>query len=392
MSRPRKILVVTTTRAEYGILSSVLAALDNDVSTELQLVAAAAHMSALHGGGIETIREEYPKAIPLEILGEDDTAKGMGRAVGIGCQKFSELLPALAPDIVLLTGDRFELMAFALPCLFSLVPIAHLHGGELTFGAIDDAVRHAVTKLACIHFVSTPQYRARVIQLGEDPAFVHLVGAPALDDFEQSSRLTRSELERDLRFNLGGDFGLVTFHPETRSGSESSISGVRHLCAALRAAPVKAIISAPNADAGGMALREEIVSFVASEPDRFLLVESLGRERYFSLMRHAAFMAGNSSSGILEAPSFELPVVNLGDRQAGRVRAGNVIDTPSTTPEILAAITKALSPQFRNSLKGMENPYRPLGSLHVGRRIVEILKSVPLGPHLIRKRFHDRVA
>jgi UDP-N-acetylglucosamine 2-epimerase (non-hydrolysing)/GDP/UDP-N,N'-diacetylbacillosamine 2-epimerase (hydrolysing) len=268
------------------------------------------------------------------------------------------------------------------------IPIAHIHGGELTEGAIDDSVRHAITKLASLHFPATEIYRRRIIQMGESPHRVFNFGAPGLDQIYSSALLTRAELEEDLGFNLDEPVALVTYHPVTRE-AENAVEQVRCLLTAIKESGVKAVFTMANADAQGALINDRLRAACAGSPERFKWVPHLGHRRYLSCLRYLALMVGNSSSGLTEAPSFRLPVVNIGDRQRGRVRALNIIDVPGDEAAIRKAIKRAISPQFRASLRRMRNPYDRFHDGRTSERIKNVLRDTSLSTELIKKEFYD---
>jgi UDP-hydrolysing UDP-N-acetyl-D-glucosamine 2-epimerase len=281
-------------------------------------------------------------------------------------------------------GDRFEMLSAATAALPLRVPLAHIHGGEITEGALDDAVRHAMTKLSHLHFVATEEYAARVIGLGEEPWRVIVSGAPALDNLRVLQLMPRDELERTFELEAGRPFLLATWHPVTLQ-PEQGAAQLEALLDALQASGLPAVITYPNADMGSAAIIERLRAFAAGRAD-VRLVRNLGTRAYFSAMAHAAAMIGNSSSGIIEAASFQLPVVNIGDRQRGRVRGINVIDCAPAVDAIGAALAEAISPSFRQALRGCRNPY---GDGAAAARIVDTIASVPLDDRLLRKRFHE---
>jgi UDP-hydrolysing UDP-N-acetyl-D-glucosamine 2-epimerase len=289
---------------------------------------------------------------------------------------------------VVLLGDRFELLAPAISALMLQIPVAHIHGGELSEGAIDDSVRHAITKFASIHFAATEVYRRRIIQMGESPTRVFDFGAPGLDQMYRSTLLTQPQLEKDLGFSLEDPLALVTYHPATRD-TGSTEPQVRALVTAIKASGLKAVFTMSNADAQGALINARLQAACAQNPGRFKWIPHLGHRRYVSCLRYFAVMVGNSSSGLTEAPSFQLPVVNIGDRQRGRVRANNVIDVPCSRAAILRGIKKAISRQFRASLRGLRNPYDRFRDGHNSERIKDVLKHIALSDDLLKKSFHD---
>lgn len=381
----RRIGVVTTSRADYGIYRPLLHGILAQPGLELCLIVSGMHLCPQFGLTVGDIEAEgMPIARRVETLLENDTPLGVARSLGLAVGNLAPALDELRPDLLLVLGDRFEMLAAACAAAPLKIPLAHLHGGELTQGALDDAFRHAMTKLSHLHFVATRAYASRVIQMGEEPWRVTVCGALGLVNLESVGLLERTALETRLGLDLQPAPLLVTFHPETLA-VEAPLTQAGELLAALEQVERPLVFSLPNADAGGVALGLRLKEFVARHP-RGVICDNLGTQVYFSLMALAAAMVGNSSSGIIEAPSFRLPVVNIGDRQAGRIRAANVIDVACRRQDIARAIAQASSPAFRQGLKNLVNPYSqpdPVGA------ILERLKAVDLGPGLINKRFHD---
>ncbi|HEY6234485.1 MAG TPA: UDP-N-acetylglucosamine 2-epimerase, partial [Candidatus Elarobacter sp.] len=306
------------------------------------------------------------------------------KSMGLGTIAFAESYARARPDVLLAVGDRFEMHAAVMAALPFGIPVAHVHGGEVTEGAIDDALRHGITKVAHLHFTSTQTYRERVIQLGEEPWRVTVSGAPSLDNLRTVRLLSRAELAARLGVPFDPAPLLVTFHPVTRE-IERTPAQIDALLAALHALRHPAVFTLPNADTGGQLVAQRVRAFVASHTNAWI-ADNLGTEAYFSVMNLAAAMAGNSSSGIIEASSFELPVVNVGSRQAGRIRAANVIDVDDDAASIHAGLQRALHPEFRAALRGLTNPY---DGGDAAAAIVARLRDEPLGDRLMRKRFHD---
>jgi UDP-hydrolysing UDP-N-acetyl-D-glucosamine 2-epimerase len=385
MTRRRRIAVVTTSRADYGIYRPLLQCLANEPAAELKLLAGGSHLVAEHGytiGSIET--DGFAIDERLEFLLAGDQPESIALSTGLAVQAFGRALARLKPDIVVVLGDRFEMHAAAVACSPFAIGLAHLHGGELTIGAIDDAWRHSITKLAHLHFVATDVYARRVAQMGEEEWRIHSVGALGLDNLDGFRPLDRAALEERLGIDIAVPPVILTIHPETR-GDEST-SNPKAALDAIDRLDRPIIITAPNADAGNRALRHELAAF-ANGRTNVRLVDNLGTTSYFSLMHYAAVMVGNSSSGILEAPSFALPVVNVGKRQDGRVRGANVIDCENDEQAIGAGLQRALDPSFKARLARYPNPYRSRGS--VAPQIVEALLAAPTGPALLMKRFVD---
>lgn len=375
----RRIAVVTTTRAEYGLLYWLLKALQADPAVELQLIAGGAHLRPEFGRTIDRIREDgFRVAAEVDFLEAGDDHNATARSIARGVSAFAAAYEKLRPQIVVLLGDRFELLAAASAAVALRIPIAHIHGGESTEGVLDEQVRHAITKMAHLHFVAAEKYGLRVVQMGEDPNRVYLVGAPGLEYIERLEPLKRKELEKLLGISLRKPLVLMTYHPTPGSNGE-----IHEALAALERTGARAVITYANADAGGRAVNAAIETFARSAPHRFRAVSSLGQTGYLSLMRLSDAVFGNSSSGLLEAPTLRVPTVNIGDRQKGRLRAPSVIDCPPRRAAMEKALKKALSASFRKSCVGV-NPYVPG---RVSERIVRVLKRVDLDG--LKKRFYD---
>lgn len=384
----RTIGVVTVGRSDYGIYLPILRKIRSDPDLRFHLLVAGMHLSPEFGLTVNAIREDgFDIGEQVEMLLSSDTPEAIGKSMGLGLIGFSQAYARFRPDILLVLGDRFEMHAAVLAALPFKIPVAHIHGGEITEGAIDDALRHSITKLSHLHFVATEEYARRVKQMGEEEWRVVVTGAPALDNLRTIRKLKREELAEKLRFPLEPPPLLVTFHPVTLE-YEKTEQRVEELLAALSAVELPVIFTAPNADTNGRVIARKIQAYIRSHP-RSCLVSNLGTEAYFNLMDFAVAMVGNSSSGLIEAPSLGLPVVNIGNRQRGRVRAANVIDVGYASGEIREGIRKALEPEFRAALKGIPNPY---GSGYAAEAIVGRLKEVPVDERLIVKRFVDWAA
>lgn len=382
----RRIAVVTTTRADFGIYRPLLRRLADDAGVVLCVIAGGMHLRPEFGMTVDEILDAgLAVAARVDLLSGDDSPAGVADAMARATRGFAEAYAALAPDIVVVLGDRFEMHAAAVAAQPLRIPLAHLHGGELTLGALDDSFRHSMTKLSHLHFVAAEEFRRRILQMGEEPWRVVTCGALGLDNLVDTPPLAAAELERRIGLPLKPAPLLVTVHPETRNPAPAGEQAAPVLDALERAGfPI--VFTAPNADAGGQEIRRRMEGYVAAHPDA-RLVDSLGTPAYFALMGKAAAMVGNSSSGIIEAASFALPVVNVGDRQRGRPRAANVIDVPRRSDAILAAIRRATSEAFRASLADLRNPYA--GDRPAAEIIHRALTSVPLDETLLDKGFVD---
>lgn len=380
----RTVGVVTGTRADYGIYRPVLRQMER-TGLSFELYVCGMHLAREFGHSVDAIeRDGFPIAERIETLLAGDTPEAIATSIGLGAIGFARMFARRRPDILMLLGDRTEMLSAGTAALPFVIPIAHLHGGELTEGVIDDAIRHALSKMSHIHFVSAEAYRDRLVRMGENPERVHVTGAPGLDNVHAARRLDDAALAAAIGLPLAPAPLLVTFHPETLD-YRNTAAHVAELLSALDGANLPAVFTYPNADAQGRTIAGAIEQFAATRP-HCRVVRNLGTDAYLSLMARAAAMVGNSSSGIIEAASFRLPVVNIGDRQRGRLRPANVIDvTPERAP-IEAAIRRAVDPAFRAALNGLKNPY---GDGRAAERIVEVLRTAELGPSLIEKRFYD---
>jgi UDP-hydrolysing UDP-N-acetyl-D-glucosamine 2-epimerase len=380
----RTVGVVSVARSDYGIYKPVLRALAPRDDLRVALFVGGSHLLERFGNTAGEIqRDGFAIAERVDFLDSDDSPASIADSLGRGVGAFAAAFDRNRPDILLVLGDRFEMLAAGLAALPLTIPVAHIHGGESTEGAIDEAARHALTKLSHLHFAATAEYGHRIVQLGEEPWRVTVSGAPALDEIAAFTPLTDDALaERGVR--LRGPTLLVTYHPVTLEHRETEAQ-VASVLDAVEASGLDAVFTYPNADTGHGAVIERVEDFAGAN-DRYTVVKNLGSEAYFTLMSRAAAMVGNSSSGIIEAASFRLPVVDVGIRQRGRLRAANVIHAEADTASITTAIERACSDEFRHALDGLVNP---CGDGHAGERIAEILATVPLDEKLLVKRFHD---
>jgi UDP-N-acetylglucosamine 2-epimerase (non-hydrolysing) len=381
----RAIGVVTVARSDYGHLLPLLEALRAAPDVELAVYVAGSHLVARLGRTADLVEADgWPVTARIDMGIDDDTPAVVAAATGRGMMGFAGAFARRRPDLLVVLGDRYEMLSAALAALPFALPVAHLHGGEVTEGAIDEQIRHAITKLAHLHFVAAEPYAARVRQLGEEAWRVHCCGAPGLDRLHGRATLTREALGARLGRPLGRPTLLVTFHPETLAAGDVPRQA-EELTAALEKVEGHVVATAPGADVAARAIATALDRLAARRPATHL-VATLGDDVYCSLLREADVMVGNSSSGLVEAPTFELPVVNVGERQRGRLRAANVLDVAADREAIAAAVRRALEPEFRRSLTGMVNPY---GDGRAAPRIARVLREVELGPRLIRKRFVD---
>jgi UDP-hydrolysing UDP-N-acetyl-D-glucosamine 2-epimerase len=384
----RKICVVTGSRAEYGLLYWLMKEIEADPDLKLQLVVTGTHLSAQFGDTWKVIEDDgFAIDAKVDIDIGDDTPVGVSRSLGLCVAGMAEAFDKLAPDIVVVLGDRYEILAAAEAAMIARIPIGHIHGGEVTEGAMDDAMRHAITKLASLHFVAAEEYRQRVVQLGEDPDQVFNVGAPGIDNILKLDLMPLPELERDLGLDLADGFFLVTYHPATLGEGEPGAESGEMLLALDEFRDHKVIVTGVNADPGHDRIAGLLSDYANRHPKRVTLHASLGQVRYLSAMKHAAAVIGNSSSGIIEAPALGVPTVNVGDRQKGRLLAPSVIDCSGEAKAISSAIARALNPEFRAGLGDMALPYGEGGA---SRKIKDRLKATDLSL-LARKHFYDAV-
>lgn len=382
----RKICVVTGSRAEYGILSGLIRQLADDSDVELQLVVTGMHLVPEFGLTYRAIEADGMRIDrKVEMMVASDSASGMAKSAGLGALCFVDVFDALVPDVVVVLGDRFEILAVAQTAFLMGLPVAHISGGEVTEGAIDDAVRHAITKFSRYHFVAAETYRRRVVQLGEEPGRVFNVGDPGLDNVARLPLMARAEVERELGLTHDRPFLLVTHHPLTL-GNESVKDSMAALFEALDSVTDhQVVITKSNADAGGRLANQLVDDYVRARPGRAFAFTSLGQLRYLSAMRCCAAVVGNSSSGIVEAPAMRRPTVNIGARQDGRLKASSIIDCATNVAAIKAALARAVSPSFQATVAETVSLY---GQGDASTRIRELLKQVEVGHHL-PKRFHN---
>lgn len=381
----RKICIVTGTRADYGCLRWVMEDIRNTPELELQVIATAMHLAPEFGLTYREIEQDgFAIDSKIEMLLSADTPTALAKSMGLGLIGVGEALQRLRPDLLLILGDRFEIFAAAAAATVARVPIAHAHGGETTEGAFDEAMRHSITKMSHLHFVAAEEYCRRVIQLGEDPARVFLVGGLGVDKIKKLDLLGREALEAALEFKLGDKNLLITFHPVTLEDATSAAQMNELLCALDELEDTHLIFTMPNADTGGRLLIGMIEQFVKSRSNSRAYA-SLGDLRYLSCIRHVDGVIGNSSSGLTEVPSFGKGTVNIGDRQRGRLRAASIIDCEPNQKAIGAALHRLFSPGFRDAVTATRNPYGEGGA---SQKIVQVLRDFPL-QSILKKSFHD---
>ena len=382
----KKICVVTGTRAEYGLLYQLMKLIKNDSEFELQIIVTGMHLSPEFGLTYEQIEEDgFLIDKKIENVTSSDTAIGISKSMGLAQISFSEAYDELKPDLIVLLGDRTEIFSAAAAALVACVPIAHIHGGEITEGAYDDAIRHSLTKMSHVHFTSTEKYRERVIQLGEHPSTVFNVGAIGLDNIQLLDLLSREEFEKSINHKLGKKNILITFHPVTLE-QDTAEEQFRELLLALdQLDDTLLIFTKPNSDKDGRIIVKMIDEFVLNHPNS-IAYTSLGQIRYLSALQYVDAVLGNSSSGIVEVPAFNIPTVNVGDRQKGRICAKSIIHCSPNRKDVKEALLKAFSKEFREQLKVVkDNPY---GDGGCSEKIMSILKK-EFFPKLVHKTFYD---
>ena len=382
----RKICVITGTRAEYGLLFWTMKALQSDIDVELSICATGMHLSPEFGLTYKKILEDgFYITDKVETLLSSDTSVGIAKSIGLGIISFSEVFERIQPDLILVLGDRFEIFAACSAAMVSRIPIAHCHGGEATEGLIDEAIRHSITKMSQIHFTSTEEFKNRVIQLGEQPKNVYNVGALGIENINKLKFLNKNEFEDSINFKLKRINFLVTFHPVTLDSSSAEEQFNELLQAVDKYENTAIIFTKPNADTDGRIIIQMIDEFVSKNSAKAIAFTSLGQLRYLSAIQYMDVVIGNSSSGLIEVPSFKIPTINIGDRQQGRVKAISVIDCDANEFDIEKSIQKAMCPKFKEQIKFSQNPY---GEKNSSAEIIKVLKNTELSG-LIKKKFYN---
>ena len=382
-----RLAVVTVGRSDFGIYEPLLKGAIAHPEVDMSLLVSGMHLAPEFGMTVADIeRSGYPVRHRIEMLVSSDTPEGTAKSMGVGILGFSQIFASDRPDWLVVLGDRFEMFSAAAAALPFRIPIAHLHGGELTFGAIDEAMRHSITKMSHMHFASTAEYASRIVQLGEEPWRVTHCGALSLEHIDDS--VGAAELKSRFGVCIDPPPLVVTFHPVTLQW-EQALAQLDELLAALEEFDHPCVITLPNADASGRAVTARISKFALQNPSLVTIVENFGRAGYFGMLRHASAVVGNSSSGILEAGTFHLPVINIGDRQAGRTKGGNVVDVPPNRSDILAALRLCTSTAYRAGCRGLINPYAPPVGVLPSEVILERLLECPINETLLMKKFHD---
>lgn len=381
-----KICAVTGTRAEYGIIKWILQYINEDPNLELQLIATGMHLSPEFGLTHELITQDgFNITKKIEILLSSDTPVGISKSMGLGMISYADSFSELKPNLLLIVGDRFEIFAAASAAMIARIPIAHIHGGESTEGLIDESIRHSITKMSHLHFTSTDYYKKRIIQLGEHPSRVFNFGAPGLDNIKKLQLKNKNEIFKILELEENDKFFLITFHPVTLENNKSKDFINILIKSLIEFDQYKLIFTLPNADTEGRIIAKRIKEFITEFPSRGKYFKSLGQINYLSAMREASLIIGNSSSGIIEAPSFKIPTINIGIRQKGRIKSDSVIDCRTNKDEILKAIKQGISVEFRKKLISTDNPY---GTGESSKKIVDKIKNIDL-KNIIYKKFYN---
>ncbi len=369
----KKVCIITATRAEYGLLIPIIHQVLEDKQLELQLVVTGTHLSSQHGLTYKEIqRDGFTINEKIDVQMNSDSQIGISKTMGLIMISFAECFKRLMPDMVIILGDRYEMMAIASVATVLKIPICHMYGGETTEGAFDEAFRHSITKMSYLHFTSTEAYRKRVIQLGEDPQRVFNVGATGVENIKKIRLLSKEQIEEQIHFRIDDKTLLVTFHPETLEKDTAEEQFKALLTAINELKECKVIFTNANADIDGNIINHLIKEYVINHEDKAISFSSLGQLRYLSVMKYVGAVVGNSSSGIIEAPSLGTPTVNIGDRQKGRIRANTVIDCLNNKESIVNAIYKALSKEFKDKIKQIENPYE---GKDTSTEIISIIKK-----------------
>ena len=386
MTKKRKVCLITGTRADYGILYWLMDEIRNDDSLTLQLVVTGMHISPEFGLTFQQIEKDgFNIDYKVEMLLSSDTAVATSKSIGLGMIGFADAYETLKPDLVVVLGDRFEIFSAVSSALIARIPVAHIHGGETTEGAYDESLRHSITKMSHLHFTSTEIYQNRVIQLGEQPKQVFNVGALGIDNIGRLQLLSRDEFEKSIDFKLNKRNLLVTFHPVTLENSSAEKQFSSLLTALDELSSTHIIFTKANSDTGGRIINKLIDKYVGLHSGKAIAFTTLGQIRYLSAMQHVDGVIGNSSSGLLEAPSFNIGTVNVGDRQKGRVKADSIIDCEPNYLDIKSAIKTLYSMEYQSGLKYIVNPYRQEDTIG---KIIKVIKCYSL-ENILKKRFYN---
>jgi GDP/UDP-N,N'-diacetylbacillosamine 2-epimerase (hydrolysing) len=381
----RKICVVTGTRAEYGLLYWLMKEIESDSDLELQLIVTGMHLSPEFGLTYKEIEKDFKIDKKIEILLSSDTSIGISKSMGLAQISFAEVYEELKPDILVVLGDRYEIFSAVNVAMIVKIPVAHLHGGEATEGLIDEPIRHSITKMSHIHFTATNEYKKRVIQLGEEPKRVFNIGGMGIENIKKLKLLSKEELEKSINFKFNKKNLLVTFHPVTLENATAKEQFSELLKALDELKDTNVIFTKANSDTDGRVINQMIDEYVSNK-NNTIAFTSMGQLRYLSSLQFIDGVVGNSSSGLLEAPSFKIATINIGDRQKGRIKAKSVIDCKPKKEDILKAIEKIYTIDFQDLLKSVKNPYEK--EELPSKKIVKILKEIDLD-NILKKKFYD---
>ena len=382
----KKVCVITGTRADYGLLRWVIDGIKNSNLLDLQLIATGMHLSPEFGMTVDQIKlDGYPIMREVEILLSSDTPAGISKSIGIGLISFADIFYDLKPDLILLLGDRFEILSASIAAMINKIPIAHLHGGELTEGLIDESIRHSITKMSQLHFVASEEYKKRVIQLGENEKFIFNVGGLGIDNIKNLKLLKKAQLENELNLKFAKKNLLITYHPVTLETGTNQIQISELINALKKFKDINLIFTMPNADTEGRVIMNTIKKFCSVQKNAIFFT-SLGELRYLSCIRYVDGVVGNSSSGLLEVPSFKKGTVNIGDRQKGRLMASSVINCEPNQEDIIKGIEILYSQDYQEKLKNTINPY---GNGGASKKIVKKIENLTLNEAILKKEFND---
>ena len=384
----KRIGIMTGTRAEYGLLKSLMQEINKDNDLELYLIVSGMHLSPEFGMTYKEIEEDgFEINAKVEMLLSSDSPAGISKSIGLGVIGFADEFQRADLDMLILLGDRYEALSAAISAMVMRIPIAHLHGGELTEGAIDEGIRHSITKMSYLHFTSTEQYRSRVIQLGENPERVFYVGALGVENIKKINLMTKEELEKSIHFEIDENTVVVTYHPVTLENNTVEEQFLNLLKVLDRNPKIRMIFTKANADTNGRIVNELIDKYAAQNSERACAFMSLGQKRYLSALKYCRIVIGNSSSGFIEAPSFGKPIINIGDRQKGRICADSVINCGYTQQEIQQAMETALTEEFENKARNCRNPYE---KENTAANIISVIKDYLLNDKIkLKKGFYD---
>lgn len=389
MKQRRKICIVTGSRADYGHYFWLLKEIKADKNLQLQMAVTAAHLSKDHGLTYRLIEKDgFSITAKIPILTKGESEVDVVQSIGTACGGFAKAFAKIKPDIIVVLGDRYEMLAASIAAHVLKIPLAHIHGGEATEGAIDESFRHSITKFSDLHFTTTEDYRRRVIQLGEQPGRVFNFGAPGLDAISKLKFLTKRELQEKISFDLTHPAALVTYHPVTLE-NENPIPQIKTILQAIEKSSIYALFTQSNADPHGQKIFNMIKAFCRKNPAKYKVVSTLGHELYYNCLKHFDIVLGNSSSGIIEAPSFGIPVINIGDRQKGRIKGRNVLDVSVKERDILDAIKVTVDKEFRSQINPVSNPYVKRNKWKASFKIKEKLKRLRIVFGFKKKKFYD---